>query len=506
MGKIEPHRRPSLWVAVPIVMALTIVWTNANYPLDYWLHINNGHWMAANGQLIQHDTFSHTIDGQQVSNQPWLAQLLMYPLHRAGGYALNQFIAGLGYSFGVATVIWLVVRRCGNWTLAAYAGCVSVALMSTNVGVRPQYFSVVLFSSQLLLLVQARNTKTVAIGCFVVAALWTNLHGAYPLSVVVPGIFLVATVFESLVSTAKRTSHRITRFACACGASVLGCFVRPAPLDTITYVTNCGSRSVERGLVEWMPTSLDTTSGTLLFSSVVLLICILCLSRRRSDIHELFFLSAFLILACSSQRMVIWWSIVMPIMAARPADAVWRRTIKWFRKGRSSRTATTLPTPEMSSIDRAAGMAVLACLVGFAMFSTPWTRSSNFCLPPSKRAKTLHGEPQNLVSHLANSPINDGSPKRSLAPLSWGSYLTWHSDGQLKSFLDTRVDFFPPEVWNAYERILSGGESALELLDQYDVDVVACEVDQDYLIHRLQSSPRWNELYTDEVGTVFSRL
>ena len=151
MQNINDSRRPSPWLAVPVLLVLITVWTNTVFPLDYWLHVTNGRWMVENQQWITTDTFSHTIAESAVKNQPWLAQMAMFQLHHWGGYALNQFIAGIAYATAVGVVVCITARRCGNWTLAAGGGVLSFAILSTNLGVRPQYFSVLLFVTQLWL-------------------------------------------------------------------------------------------------------------------------------------------------------------------------------------------------------------------------------------------------------------------------------------------------------------------------------------------------------------------
>ena len=505
MGKIERQRRPSPWLAIPVVMVLTIVWTKADYPLDYWLHINNGNWMVEHGRLITHDTFSHTIDGQPVSSQSWLAQIWMYQLHRLGGYPLNQFIAGLAYASAVLTVMYLVGRRSANWTLAACAGCVTVGVMATNLGVRPQYLSVVLFSAQVILLVRARNAFAIALGCLGIVALWTNLHGAYPLGVALPGLLFVSAIAEKMLTGSETSVQRMRRFAMATGAAALGCFARPEPSDAISYVTNCGSRSLERGLVEWLPTSLSTEAGGGFFASAVMLVAVLAFSRRRCQTHEVFVLCAFFLLACSSQRMVIWWAIVLPIMIARPADQVWRNAQNRIRKIRNAGGSSDVDLKPESTIDRLVGAVVMASVLIFVCFSTPWTRTANACLPPAKRVSILHDEPYHLIRHLVQSQDVTSETKNTFAPLSWGSYLTWHSHGQLKTFLDTRIDFFPTDVWNAHRHIHSGGPKTLILLDEYAVDVVVCRRNQRELIGCLTASSQWTAIDEDEVGKVFVR-
>ncbi len=491
MPNVQEIRRPSIWLAIPVMLVLIAVWTNSEFPLDYWLHVNNGRWMVEHYQWITTDSFSHTIDGQPVKNQPWLAQLMMFGLHTLGGYALNQFVAGLCYATAVIVTVGMAARRCGNWTLAALAGSLAFAVLSTNLGVRPQYFSVLLFVGQLYLLRYGRGL-VVPVGCLVIVALWTNIHGAFPLGVVLPAIMLVAAWFDR---PSGERSERLRRLWLALAGSAVGCFLRSYPQDTLGYVCNVGSCSLQRGLEEWLPTSMATPAGPAFFGSVLIVLAILASARRRAAFWELLLLTAFFCLAVTSQRMVMWWALALPVAIARSADHVWRRVAAW--RGRQ-------PRRQMAAhpfADRWISAGLAAFALGFLLFCTPWTRPFNRFLPPLKRYAVPYNEPLGVVQQFVDLPRT----LRTFAPLPWGSYLSWHSDGQLKSFLDSRVDFFPDRVWNAFVEIRNGGPQAQALLNEFEIDVVICGPQEVGLARLLRSDLDWRLTHEDEVGCAFCR-
>ena len=76
------------WFVLPTLLALVYVWTLVEFPLDFWHRINSGRLMCQTGTLLRHDTFTHTIAGQPILNQNWLAELAMYRLFELGGFQL----------------------------------------------------------------------------------------------------------------------------------------------------------------------------------------------------------------------------------------------------------------------------------------------------------------------------------------------------------------------------------------------------------------------------------
>src|SRR5262245_3605155 len=70
-------------------------------PHDLWWHIATGRLIAMQGAIPAVDAFSYTQAGMPFFNQGWLAQLLMYGLHQAGGVELmllaQALVIGLAY-------------------------------------------------------------------------------------------------------------------------------------------------------------------------------------------------------------------------------------------------------------------------------------------------------------------------------------------------------------------------------------------------------------------------
>ncbi len=512
--------RSRLWLGMPAVLVMLVVWTSADYPLDYWLHVASGRWMAEQGQLVTVDEFSHTIGGQPVLNQPWLAQLVMYQLHERGGYALNQFAAGAGYALAAFLATWLAWRHGANSAVAAGLGLVAVAAMATNLGVRTQWFSAVLFAVELVLLCTARRTTTAAAAALAIAALWTNLHGAFPLAVALPALFAVGAL-----ATTDRTQkwRRCVRYAAATVAAAVGVLVRPDPQNSLAYVLGVSSKSVARGLEEWLPPALDRNFGALFFATIAAALIVLALSRRRLALGEIILAGPFFLLAVQSQRMILWWGLVLPLVLARPAASAWRRLAPRSRResvchGRvaSAEAANEYPlhtgdTPVAHGVasplhTRSRSLAHIAdalaalSLLGFLAMATPWTRIANPLLPPAKR----QADPAEAPRELADALISLG-PVRTYSPLPWASYFTWRTDGDAKSFVDSRVDFFPDDVWRDYVQIAQGGPAALALLDHHEVNAVVVETAHEALANTLRSSGVWTQIAGTEGGAVLAR-
>ena len=256
-------------------------------------------------------------------------------------------------------------------------------------------------------LTHVRHDLWLAISCFFLVALWANLHGAFPLGVVLPTLMLLATCFDR---RSRSRSVRLRRLIFACVASAVGCFVRPFPADTIGYIFNVSTRSVERGLEEWLPTSLQTASGVMFFASVLFALLLLSGSRRRASLSEQLLLAAFFVLAVTSQRMILWWGLTLPLAMARPAADVWRRI------SRSSFCRRRITAGPPSSADRLMGGAVASVGVLFLCLCTPWTRHMNPLLPPIKRCVNPYDEPSSLAAQCTAGT----RPVRTFAPLPLG--------------------------------------------------------------------------------------
>jgi hypothetical protein len=217
------------------------------------------------------------------------------------------------------------------------------------------------------------------------------------------------------------------------------------------------------------------------------------------SLAEMALLVVFFVPAIQSQRMILWWGLLLPVALARPAASVWNRYVQ-------TRRDVTAPLGERNERKRHAATgfdwAMASLLLLMLAASTPWTRAINPLLPSAKSGSRPAEEPWHLAIQLAKTTA---TPVRSHTPLRWAPYFTWHTRGNIKSFVDSRVDFFPDPIWNDYQQIARGLTSALALLDRYAVDLVVCDRRHAQLAATLGADPRWQLDYQDPHAQAFRR-
>jgi hypothetical protein len=480
----------AVWLTLPSLLAFVGVSLATDHPVDFWLHVNTGRLMWETGTLAGWDHFTCTIAGSEVVNQNWLAELATYGLYRIGGFELCQFAAASCYAAAIGLSVLLAWRRSGNAHAAAWAGLAGWALALSNFGIRPQAISTLLFAAELFVLwCSAGRWGTIA-WIAVIQLIWANSHGAFVLGAMLPGIFLAAAISKHWGDGALRgalTDREVHTYLVCSLVAALAMFVNPQPSHTLDYVFNTSSLSLDRGIEEWLPTNFATLTGKAYFASLAGMLVLLGVSRRRLETVEWLLLATFLLLGAKAQRMVIWWAmIVPPIAAPRLAELLSRR-----RK----------PTAHDDEDDLAPWF-VVAGLVLFILTTFPWTRSYNPLLPADRRiARGIH-EPAGAVAYLRDS----GYRGNVFAPVSWGAYLTCFLYPDVKVFNDSRIESFPDDVWNDYLQIGAAEGDWNAALQKYQIDLV---VWSDRLSVELRAALRrslaWREVYDDAECAIFRR-
>ena len=70
--------------------------------------------------------------------------------------------------------------------------------------------------------------------------------------------------------------------------------------------------------------------------------------------------------------------------------------------------------------------------------------------------------------------------------------------------IDSRIELFPPQVWEDYARVAAGAEGWQAILDGWDVNVVVIEgADMAYMA-RLKSAG-WIQVVADATGSIWRR-
>ena len=122
------------------------------------------------------------------------------------------------------------------------------------------------------------HAVVVAVGAVaLIEVLWVNTHGAFPLGVVLPGMFLVATGWQRWPDGGYRVWLTDRSIRCYLGCVLAGAaamFCNPRPEATLGHVFGVSSTATELGIGEWVPTAAGSFTGTMFFLSIIFVIIV----------------------------------------------------------------------------------------------------------------------------------------------------------------------------------------------------------------------------------------
>jgi uncharacterized membrane protein len=171
------HVRVFLRVACAAVLVSVLTQTRADP--DLFGHVRFGRDIVAARSAHLLDRYSFTSDRPWI-NHEWLSEVAMYGAYNAAGAAglialkLSLLVLMLG-------AVALAIRR-GGLPDAAWDFLLAVSVTCTfpqTVSVRPQLFSLALFSPLLLVLFSARRDHRVLLWSIPIMAIWVNVHGGW---------------------------------------------------------------------------------------------------------------------------------------------------------------------------------------------------------------------------------------------------------------------------------------------------------------------------------------
>jgi hypothetical protein len=95
--------------------------------------------------------------------------------------------------------------------------------------------------------------------------------------------------------------------------------------------------------------------------------------------------------------------------------------------------------------------------------------------------------------------------ERLFAEQKWGSWFEQTLPG-VPVMVDTRIELFDEQVWGDYLHVQSGRADWAEILDRWEVSLVAVVAGNEQLRPFLDADPRWQLRFADEEGAVYRRL
>jgi hypothetical protein len=490
-------RRVSLehiWLIVPLAVSFSLLCLAPLREGDVWWNLKLGQVIAQSRSIPTTDIFSFTASGYpfNVAGQ-WLSEVLLYALSRMGGLpalVLCQALVG-------AAIVGLLLM-CSRWRGAATSVSASVTLLSWLMlypysTVRTQIFSFLCFALFYALLSAYRLGRYNGLGWLpVVMVVWSNLHGAWVMGLVLLGASVCLSVLERI--TVGGDTPKLRPLLGWGLVTCLATLVNPTGPGIYRYVTTIGNNAVVQQFAsEWLPPSLTLAFTWPFFAGLFLLLVALAYSRRRLSIHDLGLLLLFLVLSLRYLRMIPFWAIVL---APELAELVSKFDLALLLPRSAQRPGGATVRRELPMLN--AALAVLLALG--ALVSVPQVR---LLLSGAPAATLIDGYfPRDAGDYLAR----EAEPGARLFNMSeWGGYLIWRLYPQAQVFVDGRIELYPAQVWDDYVRIAQTDSGWPELLQAYRVDYLVLSKDRHGRLIAAAADADWPCIYEDGVAIIFAR-
>jgi hypothetical protein len=405
---------------------------------DLWGHVRFGQDMLAHGAIRLSDTYSFTADRAWI-NHEWLAELAMAMAFDAFGAAgLN--ILRIAVISCVLGFVWRasmpVSDRMRMMTVVACA----VGIYMRAHPIRPQLFSLLLFTVLLVLLRQADAQRSLRPIVWVpaVMAAWVNLHGGWVVGLGYFGLWCVVKAFA--ITTRERGT-----LAAALILALASTLLNPYGLHMWGFLAD--TVRFERPMIaDWQPLY---TLPPLLWVSWLTAFGILAIAaahaRSRSDWIQ------------------VGLAAVLGSMAMRVSriDAFFALAAVFAAIGVLAKPALAAAVPQPLRRSPALAVAFALCVVATAFALVP--RISTVRVPDSMMPDAdvaAYARDRKLTGHV-------------LTWFNWGEYLIWHFGPALKVSMDGRREtVYSPEVVDAHMRFYTGSSEGWRYADTLNADYV----------------------------------
>ena len=464
-----------LWVFLAIALpALGALIANLS-SVDLTYHLRAGAGILDGGGIPTVDTWTFTVAGSPWTDQQWGAQVILAAVYRVAGWTgLVILRAGLtAIIFGCLLGIGL--RRGLGARRAAWLALVAFVVSAVALGLRPQLIGMAIFAFVLLLVTDRRAHPRRLWAIPFLVLLWANIHGSFFLGPVVLGLAWLEDVHDRVPG-----ARRLLLIA---GVSVIAACVTPFGPAVWEYAFGLSTNpEVTARITEWQPTSLRSVPGIIFFGSALAVVALIARHGQATPWPTLAWLAVFFLIGVYALRGVAWWPLgavaaIAGVLVTGPA----------IRASRAKRLGSPL-TRRLNALT-----AIVVVAAGVA--ALPVWRPTD----PGLNAP---------VGVVGNAPPGITAALRDLArpgdhlfnPQPWGSSFEFALP-DLPVAIDSRIELFPPAVWDTYENIIAGGDGWSTQLHDWSVTIVVV-ADRDAAMAERLAVAGWRSVYVDADGSV----
>jgi hypothetical protein len=449
---------------------------------DFWFHLKTGEYIVLHG-IPRTDPFSFTFNGYPWIAHGWLSGLIFYLIQSRLGYGALIFL----FAVLATLAFWLVFRRCNAHPfISGFAVLLGVVSVSTNIGVRPRVFTLLLSSIFLLVLANySRHGRGRMIWLLIpLMALWVNLHGGFIIGLALIGLTMIGLVLDRWLGNDQVTPWpRLGVIGLVLGGCLLATLLNPYGLKILAVpIRVLQSPIYKEVVVDWLSPDFHRPEVFPFLLLFLLTTAVLALSPVRPKPSELLFFLATLYATFNSQRNVLIFVLVaVPLFA------------NYFQHWLDANPFGKLFT-QNSSLSGRANLFALLFLLPLILFAV-------------KLKSTVYGEFQQQTMDVPLKAVDYLKQKQIVGntftdPNIWANYLIWAMPSN-PVFIDGR-DVYPEQFVKEYIAVCLGRRDWREAFDRYGVQVVIV-APKSIIARKMNAVSDWQAVYQDEMTIVFSR-
>jgi hypothetical protein len=475
--RISPRILLLAAVATAFVAGLVI---NTPSDPDLWGHVAFGRDIVHQGQVPRIDRYSFTSDREWL-NHEWLAEVAMYSAYAAAGNAGLIALKLLLVLSTVGLIITSLYRYPLSFEARAFLATLGVlGIKPFTAQVRPQLFSIVLFTALLFVLTNAdRGRRRALLAIPIVMLVWANAHGGWIVGFGVLAVWTAATVVDARHSWSLRAS-----LAAVTAVAALATLVTPYGVEMWTFLyATVGI--VRADIQDWQP----ITAVPLGIVSTWILVVISCLvlvvrARRAIEWRTLVILTMLAWSSFRVSRLSPFLALAAVMLLAAPLAAVTRQR----EREDPVRSAPPDSTTAIVTVSAAAICAMVVSGVAIA-----------------RNVRCISIDPAGAPEPEAAAFIQLNQLRgRMVTWFDWGQYAIWHLSPQILVSMDGRRDsvYSDARMAEHFRWYLNDGPDASDELRRMGADYVW--LPKTVRVVRALRSQNWNPVFEGPLSVIFS--
>lgn len=457
---------------------------------DFWLLAKIGDITLQTFKIPDTLLFAFTeVSGEHFNAHEWLSAILFSILTKCFDKDYLTFVAG-GFGLMLFASLTLVSKKKTGVPFPLIMLCSIVGLLCENYRhvIRPELLSLIVTAIYWFTLENiAENPKYWhAIAASLLVILWANLHGSFPIAIVLVAIYAIAFSIDSYKSSGServKNWHVAIRFFILTFIFLASTYINPFGGELLRFATQFGIHSeVHKYITEWLPTFDERWFSYpvlwfLVFFWALTFASLLSIRKNLRTVDWLIF-AFFTFISVKAIRFPVYLCFLLPMYLPR-ALVVWMPSLK---------------KPEVAY--RALGLFSIATIIGCSVLGNPM----GFRPLVDKEFSKISTNMENFLK----DPAIHGNVLNSME---LGGELIYLAYPRLKPAIDGRLDSYGLSYYQFVGNIVYQPEFFYEFIKRYDVHYIFLTHDSfiGFMLFPYWRNGDWEMVYTDNYSTLLKR-